>query len=163
MIKQLIAHPWQSIITACILVLSACLCVVFLRVAINNHSTPLHLASENGHTEVVKLLIDKGADVNARDSMGRTPLHRASQKRERNNERSVPININVASKEHMLETVKLLIRQGADVNARDDDGSTPLHLAYQKGDEDIIDALEQAGADKEAKDNSNNTPGGSRG
>ena len=44
------------------------------------------------------------------------------------------------------------------MNARDEDGSTPLHLAYKKGDEDIIDALEQAGADTTFRDIYNKKP-----
>jgi ankyrin repeat protein len=40
--------------------------------------TPLYWASEKGYTEIVKLLIERGADVNACDEFGETPLHRAS-------------------------------------------------------------------------------------
>lgn len=42
-------------------------------------STPLHLASEYGHTKVVKILLDAGADVDVQDTEeGSTPLHVAS-------------------------------------------------------------------------------------
>ena len=56
--------------------------------------------AEEGDTEEVKLLIEKGADVDAKDWKGRTAL------------------MGAALKGH-TETVKLLIEKGADVNARD--------------------------------------------
>ena len=39
--------------------------------------TPLHLPADRGHTEVVELLITAGADVNAKDDEGETPLDQA--------------------------------------------------------------------------------------
>ena len=39
--------------------------------------TPLHLASDSGHLEVVKFLTENGADLNAKDNFGRTPLNTA--------------------------------------------------------------------------------------
>ncbi|PMD55239.1 ankyrin, partial [Hyaloscypha bicolor E] len=39
--------------------------------------TPLYRASMNGHVDIVKLLLEKGADVNAADRDGQTPLYRA--------------------------------------------------------------------------------------
>jgi len=40
--------------------------------------TPLHYASEHGHTDVIQLLIDHGADIDAKNKWGTTPLHLAS-------------------------------------------------------------------------------------
>ena len=70
----------------------------------------IHRAAEKGNIEVVKKHLANGADINARDSDGLTPL------------------IQAAFKGHN-ELVELLIAEGADVNAKDDDGSTALDFA----------------------------------
>jgi hypothetical protein len=103
--------------------------------------TPLCLAVEHGHSEIVKLLIEHGADVNAScyiDSF-ETPLHRAV----------VDDNIEIA---------KLLIQNGADVNARRSfDGLTPLHLAALNGYSKMVRLLLENGADPSIRDNFGNT------
>jgi ankyrin repeat protein len=71
--------------------------------------TPLHVASRRNRIEIAKLLIDRGADVEAKVD-GWTPLH-------------------LASRWNCIETAKLLLERGADVEAKDDCGQTPLHLA----------------------------------
>lgn len=70
----------------------------------------LIIAVKNGFTEISKLLIDGGSNVNSRDENGQTPLHIAAFKGE-------------------VEFVKFLIEKGADVNAKDKYGNTPLNKA----------------------------------
>ena len=72
--------------------------------------TLLHLAAANGNVRVAQMLIDRHADVNARNDRGLTPLHYAS----------------LVGKEPM---VRLLIEHGADVNARSETDWTPLLFA----------------------------------
>ena len=74
--------------------------------------TPLYLASEGEYPKdcsVLRLLLERGADVNARTKVGSTPLHMASSR-------------------GALEIVRLLLEYGADVEAKDDDGQTAIHL-----------------------------------
>jgi len=76
---------------------------------------PLLWAAWGGHVEIVKLLLDKGADVNLPDSGTKiTPLH-------------------MAVNEGHVEIVRLLISRGSKINAQDLTGGTPLHHAAYKG------------------------------
>ena len=90
----------------------------------------LGLAAFFGHPEVVRYLIDAGADVSAqsRNRMRVAALHSAIAARDR-------------------ESTLALIAAGADVNAKQQDGFTPLHEAAQNGDREVVDALLAAGAD----------------
>jgi ankyrin repeat protein len=99
--------------------------------------TPLHVAAEAGGTEVARLLLKKGADVNARDEEGRTPLR-------------------VACERHHADVVKLLVHAGADVDAKDDVGQTPLCQAI--GDGACVEALLQGRADVNAADKGRGPP-----
>ena len=69
----------------------------------------------NSNADVVKVLIEKGADVNALNNDKSTPLHWA------------------ASNNSNADVVKVLIEKGADVNALNNDKSTPLHQAAFTG------------------------------
>lgn len=90
-------------------------------------STPLIVACAKGHIEVAKVLLDKGADVNARNVNGWTALMAASA-----NDR--------------LDAVKLLLDRGAEVNSRHAYGHTALKLARQKNHTRIVKLLLQRGA-----------------
>jgi len=85
----------------------------------DNSDTTLHVACSCGHSELVKWLLARQADVSAREQTGPTPLH-------------------VAAWNGHVDIVKLLLDNEADVNAsRTDDGTTPLHAAARSGHADI--------------------------
>ena len=86
-----------------------------------------------GQTDIADLLIAKGANVDARDKSGATPLHQAALKGN-------------------LAFATLLLQHGADVNARDGDGATPLHNAALSGRREVAVLLLDKGADREARD-----------
>jgi ankyrin repeat protein len=91
----------------------------------------IHEAATDGNIKAVKQHIAAGADVNAKDDVGETPLHWAAW---------------IGHK----EIVELLITAGADVNAKGDDG-TPLHHAALRGKKEIVEPLIANGADVNVK------------
>ncbi|CAM9311578.1 unnamed protein product, partial [Ectocarpus fasciculatus] len=101
---------------------------VSLRVLEGAKFTPWDAAATQGHAEVMRLLVERGATVTAVDTRGRTALHFAAE------------NGKAATIEYLAETT-------ADLNATDTDGRTPLLLAALYGRESAVDALCVAGAD----------------
>lgn len=63
-----------------------------------------------------------------------------------------------ATKDGNLEMVKMLIDYDVDINARAEDGRTPLHVACIKGDMSIAKVLVQKGAQFDLQDENGNTP-----
>ncbi len=96
--------------------------------------TALHFAASSNKLQVVDLLLRKGANIDAKDNLGKTALH-------------------IAVSEGRLETVKILLKKGANIKALENDGKTALHIAACDGKLEIIDFLLQKGADIEAQDN----------
>ena len=83
---------------------------------------PIHSAVAGGHDEVVAVLVDAGAEVNATQAGGWTPLHGAAQT-------------------GSLVSVERLLAAGADPAARNDDGTTALDLARTGGHDAIVARL----------------------
>ncbi len=85
---------------------------------------PLHSAVAGNYTDISRMLIESGADVNVKQQMGVTPLHSAAQ------------NGN-------LELIILLLEKGAAVDVRMEGGKLPADLARAKGFTEIADILGQ--------------------
>ena len=102
-------------------------------------NTPLHAAVENGHEEVVAILIDAKADVNSVSETSGTPLH-------------------IAAREGLERMVFILLEFKADSNLQDERGTTPLHEAAGLGLTTVTMALMDANADPKAQDKDGRTP-----
>jgi ankyrin repeat protein len=89
--------------------------------------------------EISAILIARGANVNARDNLGDTPLCKAAT---HNN----------------CEVAQILIEAGADIDAPTAGGRRPLHIAADWGHSEIAKLLIEHGAEINAKDNHGNTP-----
>ncbi|MEW6110274.1 MAG: ankyrin repeat domain-containing protein [Nitrospirota bacterium] len=85
-----------------------------------------------GDIENVGTLLDQGADVNAKNKEGETPLM-------------------VAALERRLEMVKFLLDRGADINLKDNVGATALIYSAMEGSVEIMKLLLDRGADPDAK------------
>ena len=94
--------------------------------------TPLMQAALDGNTEIVRELLNRGADINQRDDNGRTALMFAV------------INGH-------YDTMKVLLEYGADVNAKSYIGGTALMGAALAGDLRMVQALLDQGADLHAR------------
>ncbi len=95
----------------------------------NKYWTALHPAAGRGHTEIARLLIAEGADINAKDKYEWTPLH-------------------YAALHGRTKTAELLIVKGADVNAKDNEGWTPISFALRSegGGPEMVELLVSKGA-----------------
>ena len=128
-------------------------------------NSPLHAAAVSGNLEVVQKLIEYDADTNARDKYGGTPLfdasegvclkddsiprllleHGADVNAARKNNHRTPLHW--ASINGALGVLRLLLKYGADIEAKDNDGKTALQLAASYGHDEVMKVLREHGAE----------------
>ena len=101
----------------------------------------MFMAAQRGDVEKVRLLLEKGADINYKDKivLGHTPM-------------------TIAAAWGHTEVVKLLLDHGASVNQQDDDGTSALQCAASTTKSEMVKLLLDRGADVNHRDNSGRTP-----
>ncbi|MBK8397606.1 MAG: ankyrin repeat domain-containing protein [Leptospiraceae bacterium] len=111
-----------------------------LEAELQKNITPLELAIKKNKLDIVKLLIEKGANVNpTKAESGYTPLH-------------------VAAINNRLEIAKYIIEKGSNINAQTKFGTTPLHHAAEKGSYEVAQLLIEKGADLNLSDKKGQSP-----
>ncbi len=134
--------------------------------------TPMHAAASAGHSDILSLLIEHGADLKARDVIGDTALHRASRNarleagqcllnrgadidaRNRYNNNALIY----ATLQGHAEFARMLLEHGAVIDARCQYNKTALHWAAQDGRTQVARLLLEHGADVDVRDALGNTP-----
>ena len=126
----------------------------------NDNDTALNIASKYGYMEMVKLLLEKGAKVNNHGFSRKTPLHDLFETKIEGKIKGTSSPI-VQNDIYFYNSTKMLIKNGADVNALDEDKNTPLHThcgREHKGIKEIVKALLKKGANVNAKNEYGDTP-----
>ena len=100
---------------------------------------PLYWAARSNHVDIVRLLVEKGSDVNARTGDGWAALHTSAYN-------------------GRLEAATTLLELGAEVDIQNDDGQTPLYWAARNGRLGLVKLLLAKGADPGAKAKNGTTP-----
>ena len=101
--------------------------------------TPLHIAAEQGFVDVGEILIERGAEIDSKNGVLKTPLMLAFQNK------------------HSIFAI-MLMNKGADVNAMDHQGRTPMMYAIDRCvHDDLIKLLLKRGADPHVKDSDGRT------
>ncbi|CAB0042619.1 unnamed protein product [Trichogramma brassicae] len=120
------------------------------RVLINAQDTKgnaaLHLALPRGHRDLVELLLRRGSDPNLANAEGSNPLHVICKRNSDDNLAELFFDINDEIDQRVL------------VDARDNLGNTPLHLALSRGHIDLVGLLLSRGSNPNLIDAEGSTP-----
>ena len=139
--------------------------------AMDDHGwTALHRAAGSGHEAVVRLLLEKSAELGSKETKyGWTPLSSAAgetvvllllengaELESKDNSGQTPLSW--AAVNEQVAVVQLLIKKGAELESKDNNGQTPLSWAAGNGQEAVVQLLLEKGAELESKDNNGQTP-----
>lgn len=130
--------------------------------------TALHLAADSGYVECIEVLLEKNANANARNHRGQTPLHAAARAqaydcvelllRKGNADPNIgdtdsrtALHAAVGKAARSYDIIEILVSWGADVNAKDQYGYSPLHIAALNELSQCVEILIYHGADVTAK------------
>ncbi|KAL7935686.1 ankyrin repeat-containing domain protein [Trichoderma chlorosporum] len=140
-----------------------------------DNRTSLSWAAEIGHGDIVKLLLEEGADIEWKDhSDGQTPLGWAAQNGHENiiklliekganlesrNKASGQTPLGLAARNGHGTIVELLLKERADIESKDEEyGQSPLSWAARNGHEEVVALLLEKGAYLESRDRLNQGP-----
>lgn len=112
---------------------------VELDILTKNQESPVSLAAYYGHSTVLYLLLNAGANIHIPNHKGQTPLHLA------------------CAQDH-LDCVRGLLQAGAKVDVRDNMGKVPGHYVAKSQSAEIMQLLQEYGADMGAKSTLGNQP-----
>eukprot|EP00899_Mesostigma_viride_P029480 jgi/Mesvir1/9717/Mv12188-RA.1 len=136
-------------------------------------NTPLHWAAKNGHMGVIELLLGRGADINMKNQAGHTPMHVAAADMETESlwlllqrgaqlepgdQEILKLALLTAVEKADIDVVRRVMALGCDVNGRDWNGKSALHLCAAEGLTAIAEELLAHGAVVSCSDNVFSTP-----
>ncbi|KAK6517030.1 hypothetical protein TWF506_006908 [Arthrobotrys conoides] len=124
----------------------------------------LHSALGKGNLDILRLIINSGADINARSEKGEAALHIATKRGDNHIveyllEHGAIVNVvalngrtalHEAAIYNRFEVAQTLLGRGADIHALDTLGKTPLYCAAESGKVEVLKVLVEAGADGHA-------------
>ncbi|XP_045606736.1 transient receptor potential cation channel subfamily A member 1 homolog isoform X2 [Procambarus clarkii] len=130
--------------------------------------TALHIAAKNGQHDILNLLLTKGADCNAQDNTGHSPLHLAVTKdypfcceillkctdlKVNIQNKTLDTPLHRAAKEGRIHICTMILQHNnIEINVRNDKGMSPLHLATLENHAEVIKLLIENGADCKMQD-----------
>ncbi len=138
------------------------------KLEVGAYATSLHQAVKENDIRSIRSLVEGGAKVQAPDKIGRTPLHWALVFGHEEAARVLIINtpkraldardgfgctaLHYGAATGRTQVARILIERGAAINALDSNKRTPLHLAAQNVNPDMVELLTSRGADKSLAD-----------
>jgi ankyrin repeat protein len=118
-------------------------------------TTPLMRAAKSGDVTLMRVLLDRGADPNLRQENNNTLLILAAGFGRRFDQNADAQEYEHGTQDDLLQAVKLCVELGLDVNAVNDAGETPLHVAVS---DKMVRYLVEKGAKLDARNREGRTP-----